>query len=64
MPQSLPQPTTISALYLRHHLGKIIHNILITKQRYVLEKSGIPVLALVPLQDMERLQKEDNAVSQ
>lgn len=56
----LYQKITIPALYLRQNLGKVIHRVVMDKDHFILEKNGIPVLAVIPLEDYQVLQEIEN----
>lgn len=58
MPNPRNKPTTISALHLRRQLGQVIHSTVSDKQHFILEKNGIPVLAIVPLGDYQVVQEK------
>lgn len=58
--KSMYKKITIPALHLRQHLGQVIHKVVMNKEHFILEKNGIPVLAVIPLEDYKILQQNQN----
>lgn len=50
---------TISVSEARQKLSETLNHVREDNARYIVEKSGIPVAAVVPMEDIERLQQLD-----
>lgn len=48
----------ISAMQARRQLGQIMNEVSITRDVCIVERAGKPLVAIVPIQDYERLQKD------
>jgi prevent-host-death family protein len=55
MPEREPETQTITASEARAHWSHIINQVARRQTRVIVEKSGVPVAAIVSAQDLERL---------
>ena len=53
--QILPNLTIISACYFRQHLAKVIQQIVREKKHFQVEKNGLPVMAIIPIDEYSNL---------
>jgi len=53
--QIAPNPTIISAFYFRQHLAKVIQQIVREKKHFQVEKNGLPVMVLIPIDEYSHL---------
>jgi prevent-host-death family protein len=51
------QAVTISAMDLRNAIGDILNRIQYTNERFVVERKGAPVAAMVRVDELERLER-------
>ena len=51
------KPTTISATQLLYERRQILSRVYKGKEHFVVEKSGLPVAAIIPVEDYEQLEK-------
>lgn len=50
-------PNAVSLVTLRNSLGEIINRVSYTHERTVVSKSGKPVAAIIPMEDLELLEE-------
>jgi len=53
--QITPNPTTISAFYLRQHFAQVIQQVVRDKKHFHVEKNGLPVMAIIPIDEYVNL---------
>lgn len=56
MPERAPMTQTMKASEARQHFSQLLNKVFRKETRIVVEKSGIPVAAIVSAQDLEQLQ--------
>ncbi len=59
MPEQEPVTRTMTISTVKNTLSSLVNDVYRTKTRVLVEKSGIPVAALVSVADLERLQQLD-----
>jgi prevent-host-death family protein len=59
MPERQPDTETITATGARQHFASVINRVARKEARVVIEKSGVPVAAIVSADDIERLDQLD-----
>lgn len=59
MPERQPDTETITATDARQHFASVINRVARKEARVVIEKSGVPVAAIVSTDDIERLDQLD-----
>ena len=53
--QVVPKPFPISALYFRQNFARVIQQIVRDKKHFQVEKNGLPVMALIPIDEYSNL---------
>lgn len=59
MPERQPDTETITATDARQHFASVINRVARKEARVVIEKSGVPVAAIVSTDDLKRLDRLD-----
>ena len=59
MPDTKPQIQTMKISEVKSQLSRLANTVYRAETRILIEKSGIPVAALVPVKDLERLRRFD-----
>jgi prevent-host-death family protein len=59
MSQQLPPTESINASEMRQHFAEVVNRVYRRERRFVIEKSGIPVAAVVSVADAQRLERMD-----
>jgi len=57
MAESRPPVKTINALKARQHLGKLLEETFYQDAQFIIERAGRPMAAVVPVWQLEELQK-------
>ena len=55
--QKFPMRKTIGATEVRNHLGSLLNSVFRGEEHLVIEKSGIPVAALISMEDYEEYRR-------
>lgn len=53
---------TVNALEVRKRLGEVINEVLYKGQRFLIERRGTPVAAIVPVAELEELERRENSL--
>jgi prevent-host-death family protein len=57
MRKPLPETATMKISAVKSHLSSLVNEVYRGERRILIEKAGIPVAALVSIEDLERLQR-------
>lgn len=57
----MTQNVTVSAMDLREQIGDILSRVRYTGQRFVVERRGAPVVAIISIEDLEWLERLEAA---
>lgn len=64
MPRQQPETQTIKASEVRQQFSSVINHVARDEARVIVEKSGVPVAAIVPAKDLRRLEEIDEDIAE